>query len=148
MAKITREELKKECENRLEILGKNGLNADFINDFVKYDKVTHLEFGRIFGMYTMYEHDVKEDKELLEKIEEFEKTYNTRVFLVTSTDTTIGNLYDFLYVSSHKSEWKDDREILENNETYAYVWNRDYELDSEIGLIGFEHIEGYIHRSW
>jgi hypothetical protein len=149
MANITRKDLKVEAELRLNILRKNGLSLDYLEDFMKYDKVTHLERGVLFGnIYTIYDNDVSDDKELLNRIKMFENEYNTLVYLVTSSETSIGNLYNFFYVSQHMSEWKDDREILENNETYAYVWNETYELDSEIGLIGFEHIEGRIIRTW
>lgn len=79
------------------------------------------------------------DMEIIEKINDFEKEYNSYVYYVIKTNNyEIGTMYAFLYVSNYKEEWEDDRKMLLSNECYSYVYNKDNEFCSEIGLIGFE----------
>lgn len=79
------------------------------------------------------------DMEIIEKINDFEKEYNSYVYYVIKTNSyEIGTMYAFLYVSNYKEEWEDDRIMLLHNECYSYVYNKDNECCSEIGLIGFE----------
>ena len=52
------------------------------------------------------------------------------------------------YVSNEKEEWKSDNSLLEQNETYAYVYNKTDSVCSEIGLIGFEKNGNLLTRTF
>lgn len=76
--------------------------------------------------------------DLIRAVNEFETNYNAYVYHIIYTETSFGKCYSMLYVSNYKGEWRDDRKLLEDGTTCAYVWNRTDEVCSEIGLIGFE----------
>ena len=86
------------------------------------------------------------DKELIEKIKEFETEYNTLVYHVIHTYTDFGELYNFLYVSDYEEEWEFDNTDLKDGYVYAYVWNKTDEWCSEIGSIGVRGQFGGIIR--
>lgn len=75
---------------------------------------------------------------LYSKIQDFEKLYNSLVYLVLVSHSSFGTLCDFFYVSDHKTEWGDDRNDLLDGYTYAYSYNMDDDLCSEIGEIAFK----------
>lgn len=80
------------------------------------------------------------------KIQEFEKEYNSVVYLVLVT----GFFCDFFYVSDHKDEWESDRKDLEEGYSYVYCYNMDDDRCSEIGEIKFkaDPVCGGIYRCW
>lgn len=71
---------------------------------------------------------------LYSKIQEFEREYNSVVYLVL----VVGPFCDFFYVSDQKDEWKSDRKDLEEGYSYVYCYNTDDDLCSEIGEIEFK----------
>ena len=80
------------------------------------------------------------------KIQEFEREYNSVVYLVL----VAGFFCDFFYVSDHKDEWESDRKDLEEGYSYVYCYNMDDDLCSEIGEIKFkaDPVCGGIYRCW
>lgn len=79
----------------------------------------------------------KDNPSLIAKIAQFEAENGALVFHVIHTPTSIGDFYDFLYVSRHEEEWEDDQEMFVTGSCYSYCWVADGEEMSEIGEIGF-----------
>ena len=75
---------------------------------------------------------------LYSKIQEFEKLYNSLVYLVLVSHSSFGTLCDLFYVSDQKNEWESDREDLKEGYSYIYCYNMDDDLCSEIGEIEFK----------
>ena len=74
----------------------------------------------------------------LQRIRDFEASYNVLVYLVIRSYTTIGKMDSYLYVSDHRDEWDDDRARLSEGETFCYVYNHDMPDCSGLGSIGIE----------
>ena len=91
---------------------------------------------------------IDDDKELVEKINEFETQYNAMVYAVIRAFTNFGVLDSFLFVDEYEEEWPMFDENLPNNIVFTYTWNRDVEEFSDMGSIGFEHTsaDGLIRR--
>ena len=75
---------------------------------------------------------------LYSKIQDFEKEYNSLVYLVLVSHYSFGTLCDFFYVSDYEIEWEDDRNDLLDGYTCVYSYNMDDDLCSEIGEIKFK----------
>lgn len=86
---------------------------------------------------THYELNEKQ-KEFVDK---FEKEYGALVYAAIRSYTEFGTLNAYIYVTKHKSEWKDDENDIKENWCFAYVENEEEPLFSEIGGIGFEKTE-------
>lgn len=78
------------------------------------------------------------DDEQKKIIEDFEEEYNALVYFVVRSYTQFGKLDSFLYVSDYEEEWEMDNEDLADGYVYAYVYNYDMPLFSEIGSIAVE----------
>lgn len=77
--------------------------------------------------------------EELERIREFEKTYNALVYtVIRGRYAEFGTLDAYLYVSDESSEWEHDEENFKHNEAFAYVYNHDNPWLSEFGYIGIK----------
>lgn len=110
-----------ESKKRLTALGLDNYNYD----------LTISERYNVVGLK-------ETDFDLMEQINEFETNYNAYVYHIIHNNSNFGELYNMFYVSKHKEEWESDNRLLEQNETYAYVYNKTDSVCSEIGLIGFE----------
>lgn len=145
MKENKRIELQKEVIQRLGILRKNGLNADFVDNYALYNNVALID--NILGVpFASKNYSEVGYAELNEKIKWFEEEFNCVVYLIEQCNTNFGMLYNFFYVSQHRSEWADDRALLDEGLTYAYVWNSTDDILSEIGMIGFTIRNGVIVR--
>ena len=72
-------------------------------------------------------------------INKFENEYKALVYYVDKGRYNFGKCYNLFYVSNYEEVYESDKDLLRNNETYAYVYNDTYNECSEIGLIGFEY---------
>ena len=87
--------------------------------------------------------------EEFKEMKQWEQEHNALVYCIVRAYTSIGKMDAYLYVSDHKDEWADDREMLRNNETIAYVINRDMPDCSEFGSIGIRRtIAAGLARTW
>ena len=132
----TREEKKAKA---LEIMKKLDIYQPYIDGFRDEDQVCFFEN---FGGYWAYQ-----ERELLNKIQEFETKHNCLVYAVTHEFTEFGELYDFLIITDYKEEWQ----TLIHGErgqygVFSYVWNKSYEWCSEFGTIGIQSAFGGISR--
>ena len=89
------------------------------------------------------------DGEEFKEMKQWEQEHNALVYCIVRAYTSIGKMDAYLYVSDHKDEWADDREMLRNNETIAYVINRDMPVCSEFESIGIRRtIAAGLARTW
>lgn len=122
----------------IRMLGALNIYKPYIDDFKSKDKVCMFEE---FGGFYIYQYP-----ELAEKVRAIEDAYNIKVYAITHEFSKFGELYDFLYVSNKKSEWKEP--FWEDNVAYvfAYVWNKSDNFCSEFGEIGVACFGGGIKR--
>ena len=125
--KVSVEEKKKEAVYRMQ---KIGIFPETINQFKTGGKVSESA-PPLGACYWLNEEQKK-------RVSEFEKKHDAVVYHVVHTYMEIGECESFLYVSDYEDEWEDDRQLLKDGEAYAYVYNKDYPQDSEIGLIGIK----------
>lgn len=76
-------------------------------------------------------------------IEDFEKKYNSIVYLVVP-DMFIKSIA-FLYVSEHEEEWENNRPSCYDDDM-AYVYNSVCEDASEFGYVFIKKIDGKLRR--
>lgn len=136
--KISREEKKIEALGRMKRL---GVFPETIKQFEQEDHVSISEppVGAFFWV----------EGEELNEMKQWEQEHIHLVYCIVRAYTSIGKMDAYLYVSDHKDEWADDREMLRNNETIAYVINRDMPDCSEFGSIGIRRtIAAGLARTW
>lgn len=136
--KISREEKKIEALGRMKRL---GVYSETIKQFEQEDLVSISEppMGAFFWV----------ENEQLEEMRQFEQRHNALVYVIIRSYTTIGKMDSYLYVSDYKDEWQRDRDMLNSNEAFAYVINRDMPDCSEFGSIGIRRtIAGGLARTW
>ncbi len=123
-----------------ELLKELDICKPYIEGFVNENKVCFFE------QYAGYW--VDQEPEVEKKMKELEKRYNCTVYAITHEYLEFGECYSFLLVTDYKCEWKTLVESMGNNRFYAfsYVWNKDYEYDSEFGSIGVKAWGGGICR--
>ncbi|MBQ9528499.1 MAG: hypothetical protein IJR68_12925 [Fretibacterium sp.] len=104
-----------------------GIFAETIRQFEKDNKISISEppFGAFYWI---------EGKDL-ERVREFERSYNALVFIAIRSYTSIGELDSFLFVSDYYDDWVVERRALKMGEAIAYVYNHDAPECSEIGCI-------------
>ena len=87
--------------------------------------------------------------EQLARVREFEEENNALVYHVIHSYTNIGELENYLFVGDNPDEWGMDREDIENDSVFAYVFNKDVPDDSEFGTIGVKlTIAAGLMRTW
>lgn len=85
----------------------------------------------------------------LEEMRKWEQKHNALVYVIVRSYTTLGQMDAYLYVSDHEDEWQEDRDLLKEGETCAYVINRLMPDCSEFGYIGIKRtIAGGLARIW
>ena len=135
---VSVDEKKIEAISRMKEL---GIFEETIQQFEKDDKISISEppFGAFYWI-------AGED---LEQVRKFEQEYNALVFIAIRSYTTDGKIDNFLFVSDYVEEWEDDRKIMKEGETLAYVYNHGMPDCSEIGYIGIAPtIAAGLRRTW
>ena len=131
---ISREQ---KIEKSIELLKQLNIHKPYINGF-KNNPTNNVCYFEFYGGYWVYQR-----KDVLDKMLEIENEYNCKVYAITHEMTGFGECYSFMIVTDYKREWKDL--IVKDDNTYytfAYVWNKTYELDSEFGTIGVKSFGG------
>ena len=134
----TTEEKKAKC---VELMEKLSIYKPYITGFQKSGKVCFFERFAGFWVY--------QEPEIETKMKEIEKKYNCMVYAITHELTEFGELYSFLILTDHKSEWKNIVERTDkDNEFYAfaYVWNKDDDFSSEFGTVIIRSFGGGLMR--
>lgn len=137
-----RTDLVQEAIKRCEILKEMGVFKQSVNQFINNKQVSISEppFGAFYWL----------NEEEQKQVEDFEKQYNSLVYMVIRSFTEFGTLDSYLYVSQYKEEWEQDRQDLKDKSPLCYVYNKDCEEFSEFGSIGFEvmKMSGGLKRIW
>ena len=118
----------------------NLLDLDFLTD--------NLQIGYKKPYSTFFKKVDSRDYDLIRAINKFEKEYNCYVYYIMYNNTNFGELYSMLYVSKEQYIWNEDRKDLQDNTSYAYVWNKSDEVLSEIGSIGLERQDDVLIRTY
>lgn len=105
------EEIKKECIERLKIL---GLDSKIINDFEKEEKVYISVIDVDILEATQYDYVCK-------LIKRFEENWKVKIYHVISIEREMRDTVHVLYVSKDKSKWKAEKEDLKNGFTQAHT---------------------------
>ena len=137
MKYYTRDEQKEIAINLLTLLGRVYEREQFrVNDVVF---LSHTDEDGLTSHLT-----VKDMPEVAAKLEEVEKQFNAVVYYVIGTPTAWGYNYSFLLTSRYREDTElihpyDNRQFI----VWSYVWNVDYEFNSEPGNIGVFSAPGY-----
>ena len=137
MKYYTRQEQKDIAINLLTILGRVREREEFrTNDVVFLSYMDHD--GIVFHL------TVEDKPEVAAKLEEVEKQFNAVVYYVIGTPTAWGYNYSFLLTS----RYREDMELIFAQKNcqfivWSYVWNVDYEYNSEPGSVGVLSAPGY-----
>ena len=85
----------------------------------------------------------------LQHIRNFESDYNALVYVVIRSNTPIGIIDSYLYVSNYPEEWEYERKLLDENTPSVYVYNHNVPECSELGEIGIRRsTEGRLLQEW
>lgn len=134
--KATREQMKQKA---IENMKKLDIYKPYIRGFEQEDQVCFFEgFGGFW---------VNQEPEIEEKMRWVEENFDCVVYAITHEITSIGEMWDFIFVSSEMYEWDDEFQQSGNRSyVYAYVWNKDDDYCSEPGTIGLQSFGGGIRR--
>lgn len=133
-----RELQKEEAIKRLNLLIEKGLFDETLKFFRNGETAIYENLGGCPILYGLEMNQGIEQYAIVKKAkEEFEKEYNSLVYMMSLTHTAFGTCYEMYYVSDSPEEWKMDRNELLNGGSYCYVYNCDDIYSSEIGWIGF-----------
>lgn len=145
-----KETIKNEILKRYEILFEQGLTTD-AKDWVRDGKV--LISNTLLNRYPSGKMELwdiiftlNEKPEYAPYVEEIEAEKNVTVYMGIVTRTTIGTLLSLMFVSAEESEWKREREFMEQDQIhYAFVFNIEEEM-CELGSIRYEVAAGGLVR--
>lgn len=134
--KATREQMKQKA---IENMKKLDIYKPYIRGFEQEDQVCFFEgFGGFW---------VNQEPEIEEKMRWVEENFDCVVYAITHEITSIGEMWDFIFVSSEMYEWDDEfQQAGHRTYVYAYVWNKDDDYCSEPGTIGLQSFGGGIRR--
>ena len=134
--KATIEKQKTEAIERMKIM---KLLPKIIKEFEKDNTVHYSE-----GIGILYWISNKPEWE--KHIKQLESKWNILVYHAELSYLEFGTCLTLFCVSSHKEEWEDDREDLQDGYACCYVWNIDDDMCSEFGSIQFRPMNGGVKR--
>ncbi len=129
-----KEKMKNEAIARMEFL---NIHSSAIKEFADEDKL-----NLSVGIFLYHLNDAQ-----LRRVHEFETETDCMVYHVILSNTAIGHMLTFLYVSLYMEEWEQDQKDLEEKTPIAYVANIDDEVLSEFGVVGIETCSGAVIRT-
>ena len=123
-----------------ELLKKLDIYKPYIKGFVENNQVCFFEG---YGGYW-----VDQEPEVEKKMRELEQKHKCCVFAITHEYLEFGECWDFLIVPEDDDDWDFLADQASGNVYYtlAYVWNKDYEYDSEFGDIAVRSFGGGVCR--
>ena len=133
----TKEMMKKEALSRMLRL---GLHPNAVQEFKEEGKLNRSEGPGLLYWLTDEEQQI---------VKRFEKDHNKVVYHLIKTPTSIGMLYNILYVGAEIEEWTLDNDNLMAGQQLVYVKNMDAGDYSEFGSIGIRRtVAGGLERTW
>ena len=138
------QELKDECIERLKILEKQfHLHTNCRKEFETEDKLYYAERTKLGGILYW----VDNDKELMNKVKEFEKDNKVKVYFCLVSYTNFGKLFDMLYVYKDDEEyWQEERDMLKKGIAMSNCQNLTDEYMNDFGNIQIMGMSGGIIR--
>lgn len=133
----SRKKMKEEAVSRLL---KWGLHPNVVREFKEEGKLNRSEGSGLLYWLTDEEQQI---------VKRFEKDHNKVVYHLIKTPTSIGMLYNILYVGADVGEWTLDNDDLMAGQQLVYVKNMDADDCSEFGSIGIKRtVAGGLERTW
>lgn len=133
----SRKKMKEEAVRRLL---KWGLHLNVVREFKEEGKLNRSEGPGLLYWLTDEEQQI---------VKRFEKDHNKIVYHLIKTPTSIGMLYNILYVGADVGEWTLDNDDLMAGQQLVYVKNMDADDCSEFGSIGIKRtVAGGLERTW
>ena len=132
--------LQEKKDKAIELMKQLDIYKPYIQGFKDENKVCFFE---MFGGYWVYQ-----EPEIEKKMKEIEAEYNCVVYAITHEITDIGEFWDFLIVTNYPEEWDDLIYKQLGNEfiAFAYGWDKDDDMCSELGTVGVQSFGGGIRR--
>lgn len=85
----------------------------------------------------------------IDNIRKFEDEFDSLVYAVVRSHSSMGDMDSYLFVSSYGDEWESEDEELAEGSACAWVRNCDVPEFSEMGYIGLgKDADGLITRTW
>lgn len=141
--KATENEMLEEAIRRMKLL---DLHKNAIKEFKDYLKLNLSEPIRMGGVKVgslIWLNELQ-----MKLVGDWQEKTGNLVYHVIHSYTEFGELYDCLYVSPNKEEWKDDRDGLSVGEAIAHCINVTAPDCSESGYIGVQKAFGGLVRTW
>ena len=138
--------LKEECIKRLEIMEKVfGQHENCLKEFKEDETLYYTERCALGGILYW----VKNREDLMQKVKEFEKESNVKVYFCILSETNFGTLFDMLYVSNGEDDeqyWEEEREMLKQGYVISNCKNLTDDMMSDFGEIQIACKNGGIIR--
>lgn len=132
LEKASREEMKKEALQRLEML---KVHENVISDLENENILNKSEYS--FGILYWLNNEEKTT------VEEFENKYNVFVYHVIKTNATdFGFIYDLLFITDEKELWLEERKRLKAGIVLSHTKSQ----FSESGDIAIKNVNGGLVR--
>lgn len=140
MEKTTRTTRAEKKEQALSCLRGLQVAKPYIEDLEQNDKVYVFE--------NRYGYPAPENEDVFIKLKEIEQKYKCFVYAVIHSEMQFGDCYNFLLVPNDPEdrEWM-QRANAARHDVLAYVWNRSYEPNSEMGTISCLSMAGGLART-
>lgn len=130
-----KDKMKQEAIERMKML---KLSSGCIKAFQRGEVWESEGIGALYDL-------TKEEQKI---VDDFEKKNNGLVYHVIHNMTEFGELYSLLFVGKYEEEWQMDRQDIEENIVFAYVYNKTDDWCSEFGSIMVKpNIGGLIRMS-
>ena len=137
------EKLRNECIERLKILENQfELHKNCRKEFEK-DNTLYYSLRTQLGGILYW---VSNEKELENKVKEFEKENGVKVYFCLLTHTEFGTLFDMLYVTDDEEYWEEEKEDLKKGYVISNCQNLTDEFMSDFGSIIIKGMSGGIIR--
>lgn len=135
---ITKEEFQAEAVRRMQAL---HLHPFVISKFKDYGTLCCSEVQPPIPRITAL------TPELEAKAKWIEEKYHGMAYHVIRSETTIGEMYSFLYISPYREDWEVDERCIVDNLVFTYVWNKTWDMGSEFGTIPVVNMDGLLIRT-
>lgn len=132
----TLQEMKKEALRRME---KIGLHTEVCANDAEKDTLYYSDGQRI--------QSIQKRDEIKQKVHAFQNENPEKlVYFILFTESNVGTLLNYLFVTPNQEEWVYDEADLEEGYAFCYVENLTFPACSEYGTIGIQKIENGIKR--
>lgn len=138
-----KEKQKQEAIKRMKHL---QIMDNVIKDFKNKGIIYYSE--RINSMFPATLYWLTNNPEWVKMVKEFEEINGALVYHAQLTHTKMGDLLSLMYVSKNEEDWKEDHELLINEDgmMYSMVYNLDDDMLSDMGIVQMKPAMGGVVR--